>query len=377
MMSADSLTNSIPWSHLPPLEKCDSVTMELGEVLLIAGGFEERAFTLSGLVNPQLTSAAIVIEYAPADPRNRPAEIAAQLTARGFQVLSPRPVFQRFEPGDFTAEMTTHLRNLGATGVLLDISAMSKLQILLILHSCNILNLSVRVFYAEAERYNPRKEEYDVARAGEEIHQPTIRIYTGIQGVLRVDTLSSIAMQGQPTAAIAFMSFNEALTQALLDAVYPSRLFLINGVRPDRLSWREEATAWIHEQLRREWPNDNPVQSVLSGSTPLPVRRTSTIDYRDTVQMLSSMYWELAADHRILLAPTGSKMQTLGCYIIKAIHPDIHIEYPTPKSFFDLYSEKVSDLWLVRFGPLAEFIDRLSFIEREEHLGIPIDVSAR
>ena len=56
-----------------------------------------------------------------------------------------------------------------------------------------------------------------------------------------------------------FMSFNESLTQALLDCVFPSRLFLING-RPPVHIWRETATAWIHETLRSEWrESDNHV----------------------------------------------------------------------------------------------------------------------
>jgi hypothetical protein len=37
---------------------------------------------------------------------------------------------------------------------------------------------------------------------------------------------------------------------------------------------------------------------------------------------------------RIICAATGSKMQTVGLFFAKAAHPDIHIEYPTPDSYF-------------------------------------------
>jgi hypothetical protein len=190
-----------------------------------------------------------------------------------------------------------------------------------------------------------------------------------IQGVIRVNRLSSVAMQGQPIAAIAFMSFNELLTQALVDAVYPSRLFLINGRRPARLAWREEATAWIHEQLRREWSGDNPLAAPSTDRKQLPLRNVSTHEYRETVATLVSLYWEYGVDHRVLLAPTGSKMQTVGCYIAKALHPDIHIEYPTPTGYLDLYSTGVDQTWLVDFGSLAELIARITAAEIELRYG--------
>lgn len=37
---------------------------------------------------------------------------------------------------------------------------------------------------------------------------------------------------------------------------------------------------------------------------------------------------------RIMVAATGSKMQTVGLFFAKTIHPDIHTEYPVPDSYF-------------------------------------------
>jgi hypothetical protein len=172
-------------------------------------------------------------------------------------------------------------------------------------------------------------------------------------------------MQGQPTAAMAFMSFNEELIQALLNSVYPARLFMINS-KPPRLKWREEATAWIHEPLLKEWSEaDNPV------SDGLPVRTASTLDYRESLAILRELYWDLTVDHRVLLAPTGSKMQTLGCYMLTALHPDVHVEYPTPQGFLDLYSDGIGRQCIVRFGALATLVAALHRAEREERLNVP------
>jgi hypothetical protein len=244
---------------------------------------------------------------------------------------------------------------------------MSKLAIILILQVCHRLEFEVLVLYTEAKQYGPTQEEFEKAKMNGEIHRPSIQIFTAIHGVVRVSSLASVAMQGQPTAALSFMSFNDVLTQALLNTVFPTRLFLING-RPPVHSWREEATAWIHDQVRREWEEDNPVVRHDRESFALPERAVSTLDYRETVSLLLHLYWQLSATHRIILAPAGSKMQAVGCFLVKALHPDIHIEYPSPEGFLPEYSAGISQHWLVAFGVLRQTIESISVEEQREFL---------
>jgi hypothetical protein len=246
---------------------------------------------------------------------------------------------------------------------------MSKLAIMLVLQVCRQLNLSTRIIYSEADSYGPTKEHFEYCRANNKIHQPTLHVFTGIHGVVRVDSLSSVAMQGQPTAAIVFMSFNDALTQLLLNTVYPGRLFLING-SPPLHSWREAATAWVHEQVRREWDEDNPTQGQGSTEIFLPKRTASTLDYRDSMRILLELYWRLSATHRVLIAPSGSKMQTVACSLMKALHPDIHIEYPSPEGFASEYSTGIGDRWVVEIGVFSERLAAIQAAERERYLEI-------
>jgi hypothetical protein len=152
--------------------------------------------------------------------------------------------------------------------------------------------------------------------------------------------------------------------------VYPSRLFLING-RPPSHQWREAATAWIHDQVRREWEDDNPVNAGIGGSVSLPRRVVSTLDYRETVSLLLELYWSLSAKHRILLAPAGSKMQAVGSYIVKALHPDIHVEYPSPEGFSHEYSSGIGDQWVIDLGNFSERLSAIAKEERHEYLEIP------
>ena len=273
------------------------------------------------------------------------------LRRAGFLVHAEGSIaYNRFNPRDFTRSLSSSLSDLRPKRVVVDITSMSRLCILLTLWAVTHKRLNVSIFYAEAEHYGPSQEDYEQARGGREFLRPSIRVYGGVQDVVRLSELSSVSMQGQPTAALAFMSFNEVLTQALLNNVLPSRFFLING-RPPVHRWREEATAWIHEELRREWEDDNPLAQ--NGRGGLPIRSCSTLEYRETIELLVALYWKLSSKYRIVLAPTGSKLQAVGCFIVKCLFDDIHVEYPTPVGYLDSYSTGIGPTWSLELGELG------------------------
>ncbi len=357
---------------LPSLQACDGLQLKEGDVVIHAPGFEDRTMDVAEAIAYSPGARAILLDYLPFTPDNRLSDVRKALGARSVKVTHEDILkYHRFKPDDFETRLRVRLSTHGARRVVLDISTMSKLAIILILNVCHELNLDVRVLYCEAKTYGPSAEEFERAKQQKKIHQPTLQIFTGVHGVVRVNSLASVAMQGQPTAAIVFMSFNDILTQVLLNTVYPGRLFLING-RPPVHSWREEATAWIHDQVRREWDDDNPVVHGNEGSVPMPTRVASTLDYRETVSLLLQLYWQLSATHRVLLAPAGSKMQAVGCYLVKALHPDIHIEYPSPEGFTKEYSVGVGSRWLLDLGNIAERLVAIADAERREYLQIPM-----
>ena len=357
--------------RLPGVTPTDRVGIARGDVVIHAPGFEDRTMAIVDLVAPVGRPYAILIEYFPIDEKNRFDDVRNGLLRVGMRVPRTNIVrYDRFDPRDYESRIAKLLVKRSARRVVLDLSSMSKLLILLTLNVCAALDLQVTVVYAEANEYCPTQADFEAAKARRDIHRPTIQIFTGVHGVVRVNSLASVAMQGQPTAALVFMSFNDVLTQVLLNTVCPSRLYLING-KPPIHSWREEATAWIHDQVRREWQEDNPVDASAAG-TPRPQRAVSTLDYRETLSLLLTLYWQLSPTHRVLLAPAGSKMQAIGCYLIKALHPDIQIEYPSPTGFrWDYYSSGIGDRWLLPLGRLSTLLDRIYRAERRRFLQLP------
>ncbi len=369
-MNSGSLPSSVV-HLLPPPQSARPLSLCSGDVVIHAPGFEDRTMAVADAVTSSAGARAILLDYLPFNPKNRLQDVRDGLSAAGVEVRDEDVLkYHRFEPDDFEGRFRERLLWHGARCAIVEISSMSKLAIMLVLGVCRNLGLRVRILYAEALSYGPSKEEFDKAVERKEIHRPTLQVFTGVHGVVRVDSLASVAMQGQPTAALVFMSFNDVLTQVLLNTVYPGRLLLING-RPPMHQWREAATAWIHDQVRREWQEDNPVDPGMGNDVPLPKRVVSTLDYRETVSLLLELYWNLSAKHRILLAPAGSKMQAVGCYIAKALHPDIHVEYPSPEGFSAKYSNGIGTRWVVDFGRFSERLSAIAQAEKREYLEIP------
>ena len=355
------------YTLLPLLTPAGEVPLESNDVLIHAPGFEDRTLAICDVLKPVQGSAVILLDYKPFNSNNRMQAVRRGLSDIGLPAKNQNLLtYNRFDPRDFEARLEVKLRALCPRKVILDISTMSKLAIMLTLWVIKKMGITVSVLYTEAKLYGPSEAEFSAAKERNDVHQPSLQIFSGIHGVVRVDSLASVAMQGQPTAALVFMSFNDALTQSLLNTVYPTRLFLING-KPPVHSWRENAMAWIHDHVRREWRDDNSLDPSGSG---LPARSVSTLDYRDTVVLLMKLYWELSANYRILLAPAGSKLQAVGCCIMKALHPDVHIEYPSPQGFLKVYSEGIGKMWYLDIGKVDHLIARLHEAEIRQFLRI-------
>lgn len=348
----------------PQLTPVTALDLRPGEVFVCAGGFEGRCLKFPQILQPckQPRSTAVLLQYFPHNERNRFEQIASVLRDKGCQVAAMP--YDRHAPGTFDTSFSDTLTRVEASGVCLDISGMSRLAIMIIVDVVRELNLPLRVVYVEALDYAPSLKEFQEAKASGQQHIPTSFIHTGVYDVVRIPRLSSIRMQNHATLLIAFDSFNEALCQALVNVISPSRFILINGRPPrEKLRWREKATAYVHERLREEWSveNDND-----------PIKVTSTLKYKETHDVLVELYWRFSATHRIILAPTGSKMQTLGSYLLRAVHDDVHVEYPTVEGFFaEKYSRGIRETWELDFGKMGDFTGQLRQRELKEHLDLP------
>ena len=346
---------SSTFTGITPAEKLDSGSKRL---FVGAYGFEQRAM---GWMDSQqggtdILNRAVLLHYVNTSKgRNR-----RQAFRRGLETLGASNFTDvRYDVGDpynieasLSSTFDHELRHVEE--VIVDVSAMTKLAILVTLCRLRTFDGRLRIVYTEANDYAPTKLEYDDSKS----HMETIAKFPsqGVKSIIRMRCLSSIRMQGQPVSLIAFASFNEQLVRHMLGTISPHRLFLINGRPPSEdFAWRERATQEIHGRLMNEYSSDNPVDAAG-----LLQRNISTLQYRETIACIDEIYSQVALHERIICAATGSKMQTVGLFFAKEKHPDIHIEYPTPDSYFTArMSTGIKRVHEINILSFASFLNRL------------------
>jgi hypothetical protein len=301
-------------------------TLNVKRVLICAEGFEDRSLAfISSLPGRHYFSKGYIIKNLPIR-RSRLDELLREVKVRTS--LDPIVVeFPRFDPVPFEYEWAVRGVDIlvNAEEIVIDISVMSKLLICMLLQALKSFEGRVVIIYAEPVSYAPSQEEYEQNKDCWSVStcSPTL----GVHDIIRVPSLSSVVSQRRPTCLVAFTSFNEQLCNALLASLSPNSFCLINGV-PPRFNWRARAMQHIHRRIIIEFSSDNPLDS--DGDL---MMRTSTLDYRETLECLIGLYKKHSTSSRVVIAPTGSKMQAVACGIMKVLCHDIHIEYPTPESF--------------------------------------------
>ena len=323
-----------------------------------AYGFEMRSLGWAKYQREQgdILNRSLILKYVVSKGRNRIKELRRDLEKIGVSKCIDIPCDIR-SPNKVEKSFSEKLEKLlpKVDEVVIDISALTKLMVLVCLCALSKFKRTVRIVYSEAENYAPTLKEYEKSKHDMEM----IATFPsqGVESIIRMKCLSSIRMQGQPVVMIAFTSFNEQLVRHMLGTINPHRLFFING-RPPRadFSWRIWATHEIHKRLIEEYPADNPF-----GKDGLLDREASTLEYVETIDRIDEIYDQLGTHNRIICSATGSKMQTLGLFFSKMKHPDIHIEYPTPDSYFvKRMNEPVRNVHEVVVPQFSKFLQSIS-----------------
>lgn len=336
--------------RLEPPNQSDPLTgISSGRLILItAMGFEDRAIEFPRrLATTSSHGVVISIRYVHPKGANREEEFRTLFSGNSdWQLREVK--YSSIRAHEFEHSFDKALRSVALTEkdvVVVDISAMSKFLILVTLLRLWQIQKVVRVVITTASKYTPTKEEFNATM---EAQGNDVRVFagqpsSGVSAILRSNCMISTRMQGQPTCAVAFTSFNEELIRHAIGTLNPRRLILINGMPPYKENaWRSMATQTIHSKLVEEYSSDNPVDT----ESGLLQRTVSTLDYRDTVELLETIHSEYGLYERMIYFATGSKMQAVALAILRHRHSDAHIEYPTPDSYyFQEYSKGIGGIF--------------------------------
>jgi len=340
--------NSELRSLLPPISTFDVKTLSHPLTYIAAAGFEDRGMAILDVClheNIKIEK-AIAIKYEPhGDPRNRLVEFNNKLEEVGASVTWI--TYNRRGPQEFQTKCASLLNSIGSSHILVDVSAMSKFLIMVLLQSIRKLQNSLTIAYAEAEIYHPTKEEFEQQKT--KFGATPDFLTTGVYDILTVTSLSSVSMQGYPILLLVFPTFNHFEIVALHNEFSPHFMILLEGdPHEERDKWRLEGIREVNKNF-----TENPDYVCES-------RVLSTFDYISNVEALEEIYRKYRYSHKILLAPTGSKLQTIAAFMFKQLHPDIQVVYPVTEAFIGEYSEKIRALWSIRLGEFSNFISLLN-----------------
>jgi len=306
----------------PPLVRSTRLQFARDDTLVVCAGFEDRGLAALKMMDRDNSCRLLAINYVPFERKNRVTEIAEyyqQVTG-----LSPEfIVYDRENPAGFGAEFVEILGNRQGR-MYVDVSAMSRLLIVQIIVALGIRNgglSNCSIVYTEAAEYPPSQEEAQAAfkKTADDSTFNALFLSSGVFDVTIVPELSSVALAAIQTRLIVFPAFDAHHLTSLRSELQPSRYTFIEGAPPSAANvWRRDFIAAINHL-----GEIGDAESVV----------TSTLDYAQTLDCLLDLYRQHALRERLLLAPTGSKMQSVAVGLFRAFVRDVQIVYPTPQGF--------------------------------------------
>ena len=320
---------------LPELHSIPCPQILPGQIYILACGFEDRtsAFLEEALANGSTNFRIIAIEYQPYFKENKKSDLLGLCQCAGIDPIWIK--YDRGNPAGIGDQVLSQIND--DSSLKIDISGMSKLLIVQLLVSFGRRSISYancEIIYAEADQYPPSQKGFESKlSSASELESKSglgpVFISWGVQALAITPELTSPPMTGIPVRLIAFPSFNRVQLKHPVDELQPTHVDLIDGIPPQNINkWRINAIKKINDKTIRSIPNKK-------------AHQTSTLHYQETLRQLLKLYVEHSAFDKLVISPTGSKMQSVAVGIVVAYLPGFQVVYPTPLSFADMESHTV------------------------------------
>ncbi len=290
------------------------------DILLVCAGFEERAAEpLRRICAAQETGFSLgLIKYLPEIEQNRTQELRAISDTAGLHVTEF--VYDRERP----SRMGETIQQFSQTfeRIFVDISGMSRLLVVQTLVALvQSQTKFISIIYGEAREYPPSKDEFNQDNQDDDAFTAPSYLSSGILEIAATPELSSVSMLGEAIRLVTFPSFDPAQLVNLVQELQPTYTDFIHGVPPSQQNmWRTDAIRELNIRTLNELREKHDHQA-------------STLDYRETLEVLFGIYSQRSMFDRFVVAPIGSKMQTVAVGIFRAALHDVQIVYPTPHVF--------------------------------------------
>lgn len=319
--------------NLPEAQRIEHVAPQTNISCVIGiAGFEPRCYAAAQSMQSLgwSTRSTVCVRYSntgmEAPNRKYYEKLCVRLTAIGDGV-APRNVEHddhRVDLG-FGDQIIRDLRDMDVdiesdqTHIVFDITVGSSRLLLEGIHALLQTDVRLTLTYTEVARYRPSFDEYrrhlDEARVRQVEPQEFLT-----RGVDRVEILKTIPGQNadsRPAYLVVFPAFAFSRVSAVIDELAPSRVQWIFGI-PHLVEnrWRIDAQRGYHQSLIEQSHRHCYV---------------STIDYRETLQVLERTYQKRHEDYGLFVASLGSKMQKVGQVLFHVLRPEVAAVVSIPR----------------------------------------------
>lgn len=229
--------------------------------------------------------------------------------------------------------------------LIVDITAVSNRAMFAVLDECSRSTQPLRIAYTEAKDYWPTKSEWssleenltDVADHAKRIDECEWLYgvnfkHEFIEGHQGYDSACA------SRALVAFLPFKAARLAAVMREEYAHVLFVAGEPHAPTNQWRFDALLKINSEI---------VQSRR-------VEKMATFGYRKAaVQLLDLLFRDpgFLLKYDVHLAPLGSKLQEVACWLISRHIPGITVTTSVPKKYYpNAFSNGIGPCWVFNFA---------------------------
>lgn len=311
--------------------------------LIVCAGFEDRAIKATErLIESNISLCNfVVVKFGGEENRENEvflANVAVKLVSDAGYIecdaceLSPlRDVLNRLTPADDL--------------VVFDITGCSRSVMLVLLSEIYDHAIEFDILYTEAEEYFPTFEDYEkISKEDDQQHaflrlnmfEESETLHSSHCEVESFKEFQGRMLPNYPYFLITFLPFKRGRLSAILQNLETKERIFIRGqpIRED-LKWR----GWAVDILNADLVDEGTVVDI------------ETLDWRKTFSYLESEYKSNSNMYKynFVVAPLGSKMQTVGCAIFAKIYSEVRLITSTPKKHYaDSYSRGSRETFIFR-----------------------------
>jgi hypothetical protein len=231
--------------------------------------------------------------------------------------------------------------------IAVDITGMSRLLIFQILNLLDKIGRYYDILYTEAEVYYPLKLFYDELVAGDVSKEKAFSRYLDLErteivysydcDIVQPNEFEGCPEPGKPALLLAFFAFKRSRLQIILQYLeLEKKVFILSEPVRSELKWRKDLMEIVNFDLVKKNKPFVVIQDTLD-----PIQIMHFIEGKTYANKDYARY-------NLILAPLGSKMQTVGSYFYWRKHPDVSVIFSQPQSYFrDKYSESSKDTFIL------------------------------